>query len=123
MSRAATSVPQQAATATIAASTIRERNAVLPTSTYPSCAAPNECVTEVRTRFLAIGARSSEPPALLLHNSLSRRLERVFTAGSEAPRAKGGERVRQTRFFSPACVMISDWKEDYNHRRPHSALG
>ena len=31
--------------------------------------------------------------------------------------------VEQFSCLAEAKVVISDWREDYNHRRPHSSLG
>jgi transposase InsO family protein len=31
--------------------------------------------------------------------------------------------VEQFACLAEACVVIADWREDYNTRRPHSALG
>jgi putative transposase len=31
--------------------------------------------------------------------------------------------IEEFSCVAEACVVISDWQEDYNLRRPHSALG
>ncbi len=50
---------------------------------------------------------------------LAQRLHRVV----QQPRRDECLNINMFWSLAQACVVISDWKEDYNHRRRHSTLG
>ena len=78
---------------------------------------------DVLRRFCRVGDRDrADGPELLRH------AERL--AGRAYVESFGGcvrEELLSVELFSclaeVAEVLIEDWRQDYNHRRPHSALG
>ena len=77
---------------------------------------------DVLRRFCRVGDRDrADGPELLRH--AERLAERAYVESF------GGcvrEELLSVELFSclaEAQVLIEDWRQDYNHRRPHSALG